>query len=187
MVDKLKLIYDKHPHPYLIALFKKGMKSNERCLVKFSIGKTYNDEVWCDVIPMNACHLCLGRPWKYDKKFMHDGENNTYTFWKDGSKIILLPLKDEGKVDNMLQKKNLVKEIKVIGLCYALMAQRGEGEDIPIPTEVDQESYRMSPPQHVEFNRQAMNLIKKGVVRNNMSLCAISTLLTPKKDGMWQV
>ena len=77
-----------------------------------SIGKNYKDEVWCDVIPMDACHLLLRRPWQYDKKVMHDGEKNTYTFWKDGSKFILLPLKDEGKVENMLSKREFVKETK---------------------------------------------------------------------------
>ena len=85
---------------------------------------------------MDACHLLLGRPWQYDRKFIHDGGKNTYTFWKDGSKIILLPLKDEGKAENMLSKKEPVTEIKVTGFCYALMVQRREGEDITIPTEV---------------------------------------------------
>jgi hypothetical protein len=51
---------------------------------------------------MDACHLLLGRPWKYEKKLMHDGGKNTYTFRKDGSKVVLFPLKDEGKTKNML-------------------------------------------------------------------------------------
>ena len=103
MVDKLKLHSDKHPHPYRIAWFKKGneVTINKRWLMKFSIGKTYTDEVWCDVILMDACILLLWRPWQYDRKVIHDGRKNTYTFWKDGSKIILLPLDDEGKVENM--------------------------------------------------------------------------------------
>ena len=57
---------------------------------------------------MDACHLLLERPWQYDRKVIHDGGKNTYTFWKDGSKIILLPLKDEGKAENMLSEKELV-------------------------------------------------------------------------------
>ena len=77
-------------------------------LIKFSIGKTYKDKVWCDVILMDACHLLLGRPCQYDRKCIHDGRKNTYTFWKDGSKIILLPLKDEGKAENMLLEKEPV-------------------------------------------------------------------------------
>ena len=84
---------------------------------------------------MDACHLLLGRPWQYDRKVIHDGGKNTYTFWKDGSKIILLPLKDEGKAENMLLEKEPVTKIKVTGFCYALMVQRREGEDITIPTE----------------------------------------------------
>ena len=56
--------------------------------------------------------MLLGRPWKYDIKVMHDGEKNTYTFWKDGSKVISLPLKYEGKAENMLSKRDIVKEMK---------------------------------------------------------------------------
>jgi hypothetical protein len=40
--------------------------------VALSIGK-YEDEVLCDVVPMHACHLLLGRPWQYDKRAKHDG------------------------------------------------------------------------------------------------------------------
>ena len=34
----------------------------KKCLVQFSIGKNYKDEVLCDVVPMDACHILLGRP-----------------------------------------------------------------------------------------------------------------------------
>ena len=67
---------------------------------------------------------------------MHDGGNNTYNLWKDGSKVVLLPLKDEGKEENMLSEKEFVKEMKVTIFCSALMVQRGEGEEILIPTKV---------------------------------------------------
>ena len=49
----------------------------------------YKDKVWCDVIPMDACHLLLGRPWQYDRRAIHDGVKNTYSFIKDGKKIVL--------------------------------------------------------------------------------------------------
>jgi hypothetical protein len=82
MVDKLKLCYETHPHLYQIAWFKKGneVTINKICLIKFSISKAYKDEVWCDVIPMDACYMLLGRPWQYDRIVMHDGVKNTYTF-----------------------------------------------------------------------------------------------------------
>ncbi|XP_057837552.2 uncharacterized protein LOC131047785 [Cryptomeria japonica] len=139
MVDKLNLQCEKHPHPYRIAWFKKGneVTVDKRCLIKFSIGKTYKDEVWCDFIAMDACHVLLGRPWQYGRKVMHDGERNTYTFWMEGSKIILLPLKDVGEAKNMFFERELVKEMKVIGFFYALMVQKEEGGGIPILAEVE--------------------------------------------------
>ena len=58
-----------------------------------SIEKTYKDEIWCDVVPMDACHLLLGRPWQFDRRVMHDGFNNTHSFVKDGIRITLAPTK----------------------------------------------------------------------------------------------
>ena len=51
--------------------------------------------VLCDIIPMDVCHILLGRPWKYDRKVVHDGRENSYSLEKDGKKHTLLPLKDE--------------------------------------------------------------------------------------------
>jgi hypothetical protein len=138
MVDKLKLHCETHLHPYRIIWFKKGIEFtiNKRCLINFSIGKTYKDEIWCDVIQVDACHLLLGRPWKYDRKVMHDGGNNTYTFWKDGSKVVLFTIKDKGKTENMLSEREFVKETKAMIFFYTLIVKKGVMEDIPIPTEV---------------------------------------------------
>ena len=63
-------------------------------MVEFKIGG-YNDKILCDVIPMDVCHLLLGRPWKYDRNVVHDGRMNTYTLEKDGRTHRLLPKKDE--------------------------------------------------------------------------------------------
>ena len=35
--------------------------------IAFFIGK-YEDEVLCDVVPMQACHILLGRPWQDHRK-----------------------------------------------------------------------------------------------------------------------
>ena len=67
---------------------------NEQCNVEFQIG-TYKDEVLCDIIPMDVCHILLGRPWQYDRKFVHDGRKNTYSLEKDGKRHTLSPLEDE--------------------------------------------------------------------------------------------
>lgn len=36
---------------------------------------------------MDACHLLIGHPWKYDVKTQHDGKNNTYVITMDGNKF----------------------------------------------------------------------------------------------------
>ena len=94
MVEKLGLPTSNHPHPYDVHWLNrhKGLRVTSRCLISFSLGKSYQDKMWFDVLPMDVCHLILGRPWLYDRKVMHDGYLNTYSFSKDGKKIILAPL-----------------------------------------------------------------------------------------------
>ncbi|XP_060170605.1 uncharacterized protein LOC132601543 [Lycium barbarum] len=94
MMTKLGLKTEKHPKSCNIKWLQDGggMKITKRCLVSFSIGKIYKDQIWCDVMSMDACHLLLGRPWKYDRRAHHDGYLNTYSFIVDGRKITLKPL-----------------------------------------------------------------------------------------------
>ena len=66
---------------------------------------------------------------------MHDGEKKTYTFWNDGSKVVLLPLKDEKKNETMLSSREVVKEMKLICQCYALVLKRGEEQENMVPPE----------------------------------------------------
>ena len=95
IVQKLDLKMDPHPKPYKLSWLQEGsdIKVKHRCLVSFTIGKHYQDEVWCDVVLMDVCHLLLGRPWQYDRKVIYDGFKNTYSFHKDGHKIVLALLK----------------------------------------------------------------------------------------------
>jgi len=94
LVDKLKLKIEPHPHPYLIQWLNhgKGLRVSSRCLIALSIGRNYVDELWCDIRPVDACHVLLGTPWLFDRRVVHDGHQNTYTFHKDGRKITLAPL-----------------------------------------------------------------------------------------------
>ena len=82
MVDKLKLMVTPHPKPYTIQWLNqsKGLQITQRYLISLSIGKTYKDEIWCDVVPMDACHVLLGRRWLFYRSVIHDGRKHTYTF-----------------------------------------------------------------------------------------------------------
>lgn len=95
MVEKLGLPTQDNPKAYQLTWLKKGnlVKVTHKCLVTFSIGNKYTDEIWCEVIPMDACHILLGRPWLNDRRAKHDGFRNTYSFKKDGLHITLASFK----------------------------------------------------------------------------------------------
>jgi hypothetical protein len=119
IVEKLELETIEHPNPYRVSWLQKGHQVNvtKQCLVEFKIGG-YNDKILCDVIPMDFCHLLLGRPWQYDKNVARDGRKNTYTLEKNGRIHMLLSIKDKEvkpEVSNtvlLMSGKELLKEVK---------------------------------------------------------------------------
>jgi hypothetical protein len=96
MVEELELETIAHPSPYKVSWLQKGHQVivTKQCLVEFKIGG-YRDEILCDVIPMDICHLFLGRPWQYDINVIHDGRKNNYTLEKNGRTHMLLPIEDK--------------------------------------------------------------------------------------------
>jgi hypothetical protein len=119
MVEKIELETIEHPSPYRVSWLQKGHQVNvtKQCLVEFKIGG-YKDEILCDVIPMDVCHLFLGRLWKYDINVIHDGRKNAYTLEKNGRNHMLLPIKDKEvklEVRNtvlLMSGKELLIEVK---------------------------------------------------------------------------
>jgi hypothetical protein len=96
MVEKLELETIAHLMPYKVSWLQKGhqVTVTKQCLVNFKIGG-YRDEILCDVIPMDVCHVLLGRPWKYDKNVIHDSRRNNYTLEKSGRTHMLLPIEEK--------------------------------------------------------------------------------------------
>ena len=64
LVKKLGLLTTSIPRPYKLQWFNDGeeVRVNKQVLVSFQVGR-YEDEVLCDVAPMDGGHILLGRPW----------------------------------------------------------------------------------------------------------------------------
>ncbi|XP_065879412.1 uncharacterized protein [Euphorbia lathyris] len=62
-----------HPNPYRLQWLNDSneLKVTKQVLLNFSIG-SFSDEVLCDVVPMQACHVLLGRPWQFDRSEFKD-------------------------------------------------------------------------------------------------------------------
>ena len=170
MVQKLDLKMDLHPKPYKLSRLQEGsdIKVKHRCLVSFTIGKHYQDEVWCDVVPMDVCHLLLGRPWQYDRQIIYDGFKNTYTFRKDGHKIILAPLKPTiapaskpAEQNSLLSKSELEKEIRAGLDVMALVAIEETESEKEIPKEVE---------PILESHSTSKTLLKSGKTKHGASV-----------------
>ena len=79
-VCKLSLKVEVHSYHtgFWLAWLKQGseIKVAHRALVPLSIGTTYKDDIYCDVLLMDACHILLGRPWQFDRNVVNDGKHN---------------------------------------------------------------------------------------------------------------
>jgi hypothetical protein len=145
MVTKLNLKVLPHPKPYRIAWFKKGgeVEVTQQCIVPFSIGKNYSDEVIRDVVKIEACHLLLGRSWQFDNKTVHDGEKNIFTFYKSGSKVVLAPMKAEDFTKSTLEQEYsylssrcFLNEFETNGVAFVLLAKEVLETQQEVPIEV---------------------------------------------------
>jgi hypothetical protein len=89
----------------------------KQCLDEIKIGG-YKDEILCDVIPIDVCHILLGIPWKFDRNVIHDGRKNTYTLERNGMTHMLLPIeetkeKEEANTSILLMSgKEILKELE---------------------------------------------------------------------------
>lgn len=77
--------------------------------VHFSIA-AYADYVDCDVVPMQACSLLLGRPWQFDKNSIHHGRKNQYTLIHKDKNITLLPMSPEHILKDDINRASKAKQ-----------------------------------------------------------------------------
>jgi len=106
VMEKLDLPTISHTKPYKLQwLSAEGeIMVNKQVLITFAIGK-YKDEVLRDVVPIEATHILLGRPWKCDRQVLHDGLTNKMTFTFQGRKVTLKTLSPKEVHEDQIKMK----------------------------------------------------------------------------------
>ncbi|OMO93879.1 reverse transcriptase [Corchorus capsularis] len=175
LVKELQLPTSKHPKPYSL-----GTK-----------------RMFC-VLPMQACHVLLGRPWQYDNKVHHDGETSRYSFVcglkrsKAEPKIVDLGIENRTVLSEKKEtSRKVVKEYVFLEeIPSGLPPIRGiehQIDFIPIAQIPNRPAYRTNPDETKELEKQVGELLEKGYVRESLSPCAVPVLLAPKKDEIWRM
>nr|XP_012466476.1 unnamed protein product [Gossypium raimondii] len=169
LVEKLGLATTKHPTPYKLQWLNDGgqLKVTKQPVVAFSIGK-YQDEVVCDVVPMHARHLLLGRPWQFDRRVIYDGYTNRYTFKHRG--------------------KNEFKDVFQEDVPSGLPPFRGIEHQIDFilgATIPNRPAYRSNPEETKELQRQVAELMEKVYIRESLSPCAVPVLLVLRNEVLY--
>ncbi|KAI5648601.1 hypothetical protein M9H77_34606 [Catharanthus roseus] len=118
---------------------------------------SYNDEILCDVAPMQTRDLLSGHPWQYDRKAIHDVK-------------VIEEFKDvflEEMPSGLPPLRGIEHQIDLV-----------LGELLP-----NRPTHRSPPKEAKELRKQVEELLSKGYVRENLSPCVVPILLVPKKDG----
>ncbi|KAK4477808.1 hypothetical protein RD792_017070 [Penstemon davidsonii] len=105
-ISLLSLTPVDHPQPYRVAWIEtSSIPVTQRCKVPIQF-LSYKDVVWCDVVPMNAGHILLGRPWLYDHDVTIFGRTNSCSFIHNGKKITLNPVQPKLKKESVFDHEN---------------------------------------------------------------------------------
>lgn len=143
LITKIGLKIEKHPSPYKIGWIKKGTETlvTQQCRVTFFMGKCYVDEVVCNVVEIDACHLILDRPRQYDVDATYRCKDNMYVFFKNDRKIDLGPTKEgsvpkaskvEGKLSLLIvnNEEEFDRECKEMKQVCAIVVTNGESKKV---------------------------------------------------------
>ncbi|GJV17113.1 putative CCCH-type zinc finger family protein [Tanacetum coccineum] len=171
MVEKLQMKTEDHPHPYHLTWLdkKKEFKVSKRCLVQFSIGEKYKDEIVYDVMSTNACHLILA---------LYHQKEKEIPFY--------LNLPCLGSTNLLNKFADVILEEMPPGLPPMRDIQHGI-DFIPRASIPNKAAFRMSPKEHKELQHQVEELMAKGYLRESKSLYVVPAFLVPKKYGTWRM
>ena len=82
-------------------------------------------------MPMDCCHILLGKPQKHDTYVVHDGRLNQYTLWVNERKKVLFPLIESIDEVNcitiqvcVINGKKFIKEMKNNQIQFFIVPKR---------------------------------------------------------------
>ncbi|KAF3616271.1 hypothetical protein FXO38_34638 [Capsicum annuum] len=81
----------------------------KQVVVNFGIDK-YRDEVLCDVLPLQSCHMLFGRPCLVDKDIRYQVESDKYLYLEDESTLV--PLTPYQESEDCKIMRELREELK---------------------------------------------------------------------------
>ena len=87
---KLGLKSTRHPKPCKPQWLNycSETKVNKQAMIQFLIGR-YEEKVTCYVVLVQACHVLLGRLWQFDRRVIHNGFSNKYSFVQNDKNLTL--------------------------------------------------------------------------------------------------
>ena len=88
LVTQLGLETVPHEKPYVLEWCnsKARMEVSKRCKLKFAVTGRFIDEVECEVVPLDVCHVVLGSPYLWDRDAVYYRRAQEYLLVKDGLK-----------------------------------------------------------------------------------------------------
>ena len=123
-VKNLGLATVPHPNPYKVSwIDSTSIPIKSRCLVQIQL-QSYQEKVWCDVLPMGVSSIILGRPWLFDHDATLYGRTNSCSFMHLGKRLVIHPtqskentkrgsshMKEQGTKVNLITAKEVEKEL----------------------------------------------------------------------------
>ncbi|GKA17093.1 RNA-directed DNA polymerase [Tanacetum coccineum] len=184
IVEKLGMKTEDHPKPYQLTWLEKGntVKVSKRCLVQFSIGKSYKDEVCFKKDDVNITLVPF-----YSRQTQVEGSNlfmkktDFGGLMKTTPYVFTLVVVEENEIisEAPQQVQPLLRDFADVipdDIPPGLPVMRDIQHNIDFilgSAILNRTVYQMNPKEFTELQRQVTELLEKGLIRESMSQCAL--------------
>jgi len=99
-IKRMNLKVESPPQPYDVTRADKTTHSVTYCYLVFIHLSSYQDRIWCDVLPMTVAYILLDRPWLDDLDVTSCDRSNTYVSYLIGKAVVLASSRPKGSSEN---------------------------------------------------------------------------------------